>query len=747
MKQEFFPISVWYTGGRTRATMVRPPESDARASWRRDVEAIARCGFNSVRAWVDWSSGEPAPGQYRFETLDLLMELAEENGLRVILQVYLDSAPDWLVRLYPDCRYVSATGIPIDSQGAPGYCFDHPGVHERAEEFLTRLASHVAQSQALYAWDLWSEPHIVQWGYFDHLPKPGMYCYCPHTIRRFQDWLKRRYGELDSLNRAWYRAFGGWEEILPPKFVSLMSHTEFVDWQEFILDKLAEDLRWRHELVRRCDGHLTSSHSSMPAVFTLPISSHGSPDDWRMCRQVDIWGTSLYPKHLGAAETNHPAFRAAMLDTARSACDAVDSPMWLGELQAGHGYVGVFAAQMTAEDARFYGWQSVAHGVKGLHWYAWYPMTSGLESAGFGMAGLDGLPSPRAIAAGEVARLVSRHSELFLPARPAQARAAVCYDVYSNIMWVCMRQYEHYIPSRCYIGVYYALHAEKLPVDFVHVEQIGAGQLDPYRILFLPFAFMLPEAAAEGLKAFVRRGGVLWAEARTAWNNENGQCGQAVPGFGLDEVFGCRESGVAGVAEPETVRIRIVREHPALPLLREGDELLGSLYRQELEVSADDAVVVGVFENGKPALVVHPHGEGAALLTGTLLSYAYYQHRDQASGDAYRGLGRFCGLRPPLELEVQAGVEPSLVDARLLEGGRYRGQPARVAFLFNYTGQPAGVTLRLPREVRQVVDLASEKPFGLREGRLSRRLEPNEVWVAVLLDEPAAGLDSGRRPG
>jgi beta-galactosidase len=126
--------------------MVRPPEENARENWKKDLENISRCGFNTVRCWVDWATAEPQAGDYHFETLDLLMELAKEVGLRVIIQIYLDSAPDWLVKHYPDCRYVSAGGVLVDSQGAPGYCYDHPGVHQAAESFMGVLATHVAES-------------------------------------------------------------------------------------------------------------------------------------------------------------------------------------------------------------------------------------------------------------------------------------------------------------------------------------------------------------------------------------------------------------------------------------------------------------------------------------------------------------------------------------------------------------------------------------------------------------------------
>ena len=124
----FFPVAVWYGGGKARAPML---EADPRAkteSWRGDLRQIRSLGFNSIRCWMDWASGEPAEKQYRLETLDVLLELAGQEGLKVILQVYMDSAPAWVGRKFPDARFVSANGERIEPESAPGYCADHPGV-------------------------------------------------------------------------------------------------------------------------------------------------------------------------------------------------------------------------------------------------------------------------------------------------------------------------------------------------------------------------------------------------------------------------------------------------------------------------------------------------------------------------------------------------------------------------------------------------------------------------------------------
>lgn len=736
-QDSFLPIAVWYTGGRARATMVRPPEPDSPVTWRQDLQNIRDCGFNSVRCWVDWATGEPRPGEYHFETLDLLMDLAEEVGLKVILQLYLDSAPDWLVKYFPDCRYIAADGTPVDSQGAPGYCYDHPGVKIAAENFMKALAARVKDRPGFLAWDLWSEPHIVQWGYFDFLPQPAVFCYCQHTVQRFRDWLRQRYGSLEEVNKAWYRQFSSWDVIPAPKFISLMTYTEYIDWIEFIMEKLAEDLRWRHDTVRVEDHHLTTSHSAVPGVLTLPLDEQGSPDDWKMPHSVDVWGTSLYPKHVGAKETNFPFFRAAMLSSTRSACDSVGAPYWLGELQAGHGYVGMFASHMTAQDARMYIWQPLAHGAKGLCFYAWHPMSSGYESAGFGMANLDGTPSDRALAAGEIARAVDKNLELFVNGKVTKAEAAVCLDVNANVMWQCMREPWHYIPSRSYVGAYKALYEEHLPADYIHPEQLASGKLADYKLLYLPFALMLPRDSAAGVEAFVRQGGVAIAEARTAWNDEKGYCGEAVPGFGLERVFGCRERGAQGVDNDTPVPLRVIKNHQALPLLKAGDVLTGARFKEALEILDPNAEVVAEFEDGLPAIVVNRYGAGWGVFVGTMLSLGYYRFQDENAGKLLKGLPRLAGIQPPVGVE---GIAPDCdVEVRLLEGRLSSGAEFRVFFAFNHTETPQtpGFHLTIPGSEYTIKEVITDAdvPFIREESGLLLRksLAPGEIWVLKVL--------------
>src|SRR5579884_2583009 len=90
---DFFPVAVWYGGGKARAPMLEAVDATSVERWGKDLNQIKALGFNTIKCWVDWATAEPKLGVFDFKNLNLLMKLAQERHLRVIVQIYTDSAP------------------------------------------------------------------------------------------------------------------------------------------------------------------------------------------------------------------------------------------------------------------------------------------------------------------------------------------------------------------------------------------------------------------------------------------------------------------------------------------------------------------------------------------------------------------------------------------------------------------------------------------------------------------------------
>ena len=735
--ENFFPMAVWYGGGKARAPMLEPDARMKRDIWRADLRQIRGLGFNAIKCWVDWSTVEPAEGQFHFDTLDVLLDLAREVGLKVYIQVYADSAPDWVGRKFPDSHFIDISGAIMPSESAPGFCVDHPGVRKAMLGFLNALAGRVKDRPAFMGWDLWSEPHVINWAWANYLRSPE-FCFCPYSVARYREWLKRKYGSLDALNRAWYRRFTDWREVEPNRLSTILSYTDYVDWRFFIIDKLAEDLRMRYEAVKKViPDRIATSHAASPSLFTSPAGGDGNPDDWLMAGQVDYWGTSFYPKHSSPVGRD-VAWRGALLDFVRSACYTQQKGFYIGELQAGFGTIGVrIGSTVTAEDERIWIWSALARGAKGINMYAWYPMNSGYESGGYGLIQLDGTLTERAKAAGDIARLVDNHQALFLEAQPTPAEVAIVYNPLSYMVGGRQpvpgpgAQSEFAgIERNSLLGIYRALMPSNVPVDFIHIDEIANGKAGRYKLILLPYPLMIPQAAGKGLADYVRDGGTLMTEARLAWNDERGRAREIIPGAGLHEVTGCREASVQQTPSGK-IEMQIVAYDESIPLLRPGDKMEGGGYEEILQPISKSARVIAKFGSGDPAIIASSYGKGKVISVGSFLGALYEADRDIQVAKFLTGLMEWAGVSRPIE--VTGSEREQSIEVRTMDAGK-----EKLAFVFNHGGTAAEPSVRIKLAAGSYVarDLMTGNPVPApyEEGRLilKKRLNPSEVWVVQI---------------
>ena len=733
--QQFFPMAAWYGGGKARAPML---ERDARAKkelWRKDVRAVKDTGFNTVRAWIDWASGQPSENRYDFQTLDVLLELAEEEGLKLVLQVYMDSAPQWVGTKYPDSLFVSSNGQAIKPESSPGYCRDHPGVRTADNAFYAALAERARRSKAFIGWDLWSEPHVINWANPTWIPNPE-FCFCPNTLRRYRGWLQKKYGSIDALNTAWYRRFAAWEDVEPSRMSTILSYTDYIDWKSFIVSKLGEDLRDRYQAVKKvAPSTIVTSHAAGVGLFASPHHWEGQADDWTMAREVDFYGTSFYPKHSAFVDRD-VQWRAALLDFTRSfGYDEGRKGFWVGELQGGFGTISVnVSPTVTPDDLRIWTWTALSRGAKGINYYAWYPMSSGYESGGFGLNQLDGTVTERAKVAGSIARVVDRNQQLFLDARPPRAEVAVIYNPLAHFVGGRQRAAAYGGPQGevvgierdSLLGVHRALFSQNVPLDYVHINALSVEKLTQYKLVIFPYPLMVPEASAAVLKEYVRNGGALVTEARLAWNNERGYASERIPGLGLWEVMGARE---AAIETPTGGRTSIRWLTNDLPGVAAGDVLPARWYKETLETASSSARIVARFDDGAAAAVMSQYGKGKTLMLGSYVSASAQSTPTPEAERFFSGLLAWAGVTLPVRvsgaaLEVRHLESDSDVLVFAFNHGKVPGQsqvgirmPAGTYRASNLTDTRA---IPLTRDGAHLVFAVDLPPSGVQAVRLSR---------------------------
>ena len=198
------------------------------------------------------------------------------------------------------------------------------------------------------------------------------------------------------------------------------------------------------------------------------------------------------------------------------------------------------------------------------------------------------------------------------------------------------------------------------------------------------------------------------AEARAGWNDERGRAADTIPGLGLAEVVGARETDVQTVEKGKAA----LRAEEGLPGLKPGEVLPGRWYEESLEPIAPGARVVARFASGAPAAVVSAVRQGQGADARLVRERGLRQPAGGGGAPVLRRASRLGGRAP-------AGGASRATPSRCgcCESGR-----EHLAFVFNHAATPAtaAVTLRVPLDGRTVVDLASGEAVAVAAGR--RRL-------------------------
>src|SRR5512135_85645 len=223
--------------------------SPSKSEWEKDLATMASLGLNTVKFWVQWRWNAPAEGEYSFDDIDALMDLAQRNRLRVMLNTIVDVAPAWVFRKYPDASMVTLDGRRIGPQVQPhrqigglGVCFNHAAVMEHLFDFLRMTIRRYREHPALEMWNVASEPELTSSMaelrlYADNAKGMGdMLCYCDHCRTAFAEWLKEKYRTIEALNRCWNRNYRSFAEVEVP--TTRNSFNDMVDWRMFFVHTL-----------------------------------------------------------------------------------------------------------------------------------------------------------------------------------------------------------------------------------------------------------------------------------------------------------------------------------------------------------------------------------------------------------------------------------------------------------------------------------------------------------------------------
>ena len=616
-----------------------PPRKD----WERDYQTAAEDGNNIFRHWFLWSAIERTPGQYTWDDYDTQLDLAASHGMRTIIAEMCVVAPEWTRRAFPHARLESADGRLANTYmhgscatGGITMCLDNPDVKARAEAFLTALVNRYKDHPGMGGYDIWNECNHPM-------------CYCEATQKKFREWLKKKYGTIETLREAWLRpGISDWDDIEAPRMVQ--PYNEYLDWLKFHVDNGLEGMKWRSDLIRRLDpNHRVTAHGLAKTFHYLPVAG---TDDWRAAEIVDSYGLTWGSHRHG----DEPWKQCEAMDLIR--CASRGKPAWHAECYGGPMWLQpqVIGKPRTEgrivypEDIRYWNMTSYMHGMTGSLFLRWRPLLDGPLFGAFGPYGMDGSRTDRSEMSTSIARWVQADEQAALwKSRPVKGDIGILYVPESELFTYTLRN-ETAPYGDSYDGAYLGFYLNNIQADFVHIRDMAS-----YDTLYLPYPVMLEQETAEALKTWVAKGGTLISEGCPAYWGDRTHVGEVQPNQGLDEVFGCRESYVEFV--PDLLG--------DLQLNVLGETAWGGEYLQAYTPTTGTAV--GWYRDGRVAAVENAYGKGRTLLVGTMLGWGMRHHENSGMAGFFRKVLDFAGR------QQTAKVSDTRLRVRLHsgEGGDY----------------------------------------------------------------------------
>jgi len=185
----------------------------------------ANCNTMSVGIFA-WASLEPEEGKYDFDWLDQVFERLHNNDIKVILATPSGARPDWMADKYPEVLRVNADRKRILFGGRHNHCYTSPVYREKTQEMNRKLAERYGDHPALILWHISNEY--------------GGECHCDKCQEAFRDWLQKKYGTLENMNKAWWSSFWShtytdWSRVESPAPNGMQSiHGLKLDWKRFV---------------------------------------------------------------------------------------------------------------------------------------------------------------------------------------------------------------------------------------------------------------------------------------------------------------------------------------------------------------------------------------------------------------------------------------------------------------------------------------------------------------------------------
>jgi beta-galactosidase len=478
---------------------------------KNDIQLMKVAGLNVVRmGHLAWDSYEPSDGKFDFKWFDNVMDMMNQAGIKVILDIAIRPAPIWLHHKYPSIDIVDANGDVLYPNHRYMEDIGDPMYQKYALNFADTLTKRYGKHPALMAFGI------------DNESGDGRISYSETARERFVNWLKKKYSTVDNLNKAWAtqrwsRRINQFEEIGFP----VATHTtdvpeRMLDFRRFVSDEINQLL---FKVIEKVNTNAPNALVNTNAWYYSPMKYFDYSQiaySGKMTRE----GCGFYP---GLSLTTNWGVMNALFGISRIQFESTN-PFWCTEFTT-----------MTAvpNSIRKSAYATLMYGNQMVCGWTWQSMLNGEEQYLEGMIDWDGIPNRKYDEYKQIATEFKK-IEKYFPYKP-QAKVGLAFSFPSQIASSYFpEQHENQLQA-CW-DMFYLRNMD------TRVVEISRSSLN-YKLLFVPGVAVMDEATATKIRDYVKNGGTVIMTDNSAIVDTTGQVFATTRPGRLSDVFGIRLGG------------------------------------------------------------------------------------------------------------------------------------------------------------------------------------------------------------
>lgn len=571
--------------------------------WSVDIGLMKEAGVNAVRmGHLCWDSYEPEEGVYTFEWFDKVMDLFDQAGIKVILDISLRPAPVWVHKLCPGCSISSKNGVVQASLHRYMEDIADPAYQFYAFRFAEIMIKRYREHPALMAFALCNEVGA------------GMVSYSEYARSRFVAWLKNKYKSIEVLNKTWNtqrwcRKLTSFDDVpLQENELACGAPEAWLDMRRFFSDGQIDFMKKFYALAKRLAGDIPCTTNLYPDNQELGYDYLKEYEKF-----IEQPGIGYYPMY-DVEDKRQQYFITVM----KHDSGELNKPLWFLEFQTG--------TEGVMEGPKGFMYMQVMLGLLhrgevALGW-TWRTMYGGKEQYYHGILGHDGYPTGNFE---DLKRLASDFRKLEKYAFPYVPKPAIGVAYSQDSWWMARYHKEQFKQDYLdnLIEVQKVFFENNLEYNFVNLRNLQ----NQYKLLIIPGHIITEQSVTGTVREFVKQGGTVIMTGYSGVADGTGSAFTVPHPGNLADVFGIRVAGfyrsdMNCYFEEKARTIEHKGKERELLRVTSGEEefFVNLDYYEKLELSSAESVAEYA-DKGLCAVSVNQYGKGKAYYAAAESNY------------------------------------------------------------------------------------------------------------------------------